>query len=172
MNNVRAHVMQRTLFPMKPNPNDVVYTPLWVAEDMVKRFKPTGRILEPCSGGGAFLQFLPENTEWCEIEKGKDFFAWFTPVDWVFGNPPYSLFTEWLYHSMKIAKNICYLTPIGKVYSSDARMKRIYEWGGIVHTVYYGKGTDLGFPFGFPCAAIHLQKGYQGGATFAFHDAP
>ena len=118
------------------------------------------------------MKFLPKNTEWCEITEGKDFFAWHEKVDWCFGNPPYSLFTEWLYHSMKIADNICYLVPIGKVYSSDARMKDIYKWGGIVETIYYGKGSDMGFPFGFPCGAVYLKRGYKLGATFVFREKP
>lgn len=33
---------------------DVVYTPDWVAHDMVDHFAPCGRILEPCRGAGAF----------------------------------------------------------------------------------------------------------------------
>ncbi len=164
--------MQASLFPLPQNPADVVYTPLWYARDMVRHFKPSGRILEPCKGGGAFMKYLPKNTEWCEIAEGKDFFAWHEKVDWCFGNPPYSLFTEWLYHSMKIADNICYLIPIGKVYSSDARMKDIYKWGGIVETIYYGKGSDMGFPFGFPCGAVYLKRGYKGGATFVFREKP
>jgi len=162
---------QATLFPLEGNPNDVFFTPSWCARDMVRHFKPSGKILEPCKGNGVFLKYLP-SAEWCEITEGVDFFAYHKKVDWVFGNPPYSLFTELLYHSMKIADNICYLIPIGKVYSSDARMKDIYKWGGIVETIYYGKGSDMGFPFGFPCGAVYLKRGYQSGATFVFREKP
>jgi hypothetical protein len=34
---------------MALDPQDVVYTPDWVARDMVEYFKPSGRILEPLS---------------------------------------------------------------------------------------------------------------------------
>ena len=34
----------------KPKSNDIIVTPNWVAEDMVRHFAPTGRILEPCRG--------------------------------------------------------------------------------------------------------------------------
>lgn len=66
---------QPQLLQIALDPGDVVYTPDWVARDMVEYFKPSGRILEPCAGDGAFLEYLP-GAEWCEIEKGRDFFAW------------------------------------------------------------------------------------------------
>jgi len=71
---------------MSERTGDIVYTPRWVAEDMVNHFKPFGNILEPCRGGGVFMEFLPPNTEWCEIVEGRDFFEWETPVDWVVSN--------------------------------------------------------------------------------------
>jgi len=158
---------QSTLFPLEGNPNDVFFTPSWCARDMVRHFKPSGKILEPCKGNGVFLKYLP-SAEWCEITEGVDFFAYHKKVDWVFGNPPYSIFGEWLRHSLAIANHVCYLIPVAKVYSVEARMREIYKWGGIVETIYYGKGTDLGFPFGFPCGAVYMQKGYKGKVSFAF----
>ena len=80
---------QMQLLHINLNPADRVYTNDWVVADMVDFFKPSGRILDPCKGDGVFLKYLP-GADWCEIEKGKDFFAWSNPVDWVFGNPPYS----------------------------------------------------------------------------------
>ncbi len=159
--------MQQSLFILPPKENDVVYTPDWCARDIIDHFKPQGKILEPCSGNGAFLQYLP-NAEWCELSKGRDFFAWYEKVDWLIGNPPYSIFSDWLRHSFDIAENICYLIPIAKVYSVEPRMREIYAWGGIVETVYYGRGEALGFPFGFPCGAVYMRKGYLGGVTFTF----
>ena len=41
---------QPQLLEMSLRPRDVVYTPDWMAEIMVKRYKPEGAILEPCSG--------------------------------------------------------------------------------------------------------------------------
>ena len=42
---------QPQLLQIALDPGDVVYTPDWVARDMVDYFKPSGRILDP--GGAA-----------------------------------------------------------------------------------------------------------------------
>ena len=55
---------------------DAVWTPDWCAADMVAHFKPIGRILEPCRGGGAFMRHLPSDALWCEITEDRDFFDW------------------------------------------------------------------------------------------------
>jgi hypothetical protein len=152
---------QPQLLQMALVADDVIYTPDWVARDMVDYFKPTGRILEPCAGDGAFLRYLP-GAEWCEIEKGKDFFKWRTAVDWLFGNPPYSVFSEWMTHSMAIAKNICYLIPLNKPFNSGKMIKEWNNYGGIIHIRYYANGGELGFPIGFACGAVWFQRGYTG----------
>jgi hypothetical protein len=66
--------VQPQLLQIPLDPGDVVYTPDWVARDMVEFFKPSGRILEPCKGDGVFLKYLPPHAEWCEIQEGRDFF--------------------------------------------------------------------------------------------------
>jgi hypothetical protein len=143
--------------------SDVVYTPDWVALDMVDFFKPSGRILEPAAGDGVFLRYLPASAEWCEVEKGRDFFKWNTAVDWLFGNPPYKIFSEWMSHSVGIAENICYLIPLNKPFNSGKMFKEWKDYGGIVHMRYYGNGGMLGFPIGFACGAVWFQRGYTGG---------
>lgn len=50
--------------------NDEIYTPDWCVKDMVNHFNPTGTILEPCKGLGAFTDVLP-NADWCEIRLVK-----------------------------------------------------------------------------------------------------
>lgn len=153
---------QPQLLQIALDPGDVVYTPDWVARDMVDYFKPSGRILEPCSGDGVFLRYLPTTAEWCEIEKGRDFFAWNEPVDWVIGNPPYSVFSKWLGHSMEIAENICYLIPLTRLFNSGFFIKRLIEWGNIVTMRYYADGGELGFPIGFAIGAVWFQRDYKG----------
>ena len=124
---------QPQLLQIPLDPSDVVYTPDWVARDMVEFFKPSGRILEPCAGDGVFLKYLPPDTEWCEIQQGRDFFAWNEPVDWCFGNPPYRMFAKWTYHSMEIANDICYLLPADKPFRSWKMVKTMFGWGQIKH---------------------------------------
>jgi len=161
---------QPQLLNIALNPVDVVYTPDWVARDMVDFFKPDGRILDPCKGNGAFTKYLP-NAEWCEIEQGRDFFQWSEQVDWAFGNPPYTVFSEWWQHSMEIAENICYLIPLNKPFNSGKMFLYMFNWGFIKHMRYYANGPQLGFPIGFAIGAVHFQKGYNGPMHSSVFDA-
>ena len=106
------------------NKNDIVFTPDEIAEKLVKMFKPTGKILEPCKGEGAFMKFLPKNTDWCEIADGRDFFDYTKKVDWIITNPPYSNFDDFLKHSMEVANNIVFLVPIAKMLKSWGTIKK------------------------------------------------
>lgn len=148
---------------------DVVYTPDKWATDIVRTFEPRGLCLEPCRGGGAFHRLLPEGSPWCEIAEGKDFFEWTDPVDWIVTNPPYSILDEFLAHSMAVSDNVVFLIPVAKLLASTKKLKKVYAWGGIKHIRYYGTGRQLGFPFGFPVGAIHLQRGYSGDMRITWH---
>ena len=154
---------QPQLLQIPLDPGDVVYTPDWVAHDMVEFFKPSGRILEPCKGDGVFLKYLPPHTEWCEIQERRDFFKWLEPVDWIVGNPPYGkIFNDWLNHSYGIAKNTLYLLPLNKLWNSTPRVKFTFKNGHIKHLRLYGDGSSLGWDYGFPVGALHFQRGYTG----------
>ena len=159
MTNAQPQLLQIAL-----DPGDVVYTPDWVARDMVDFFKPSGRILEPCKGDGVFLKYLPPHTEWCEIQEGRDFFQWVEPVDWVFGNPPYKMYREWLSHSMKLADNILYLLPFNKPFNSNYSYVEMLTWGGFSHMRHYGNGRSVvsGFDFSFATGAVHFKRNYRG----------
>lgn len=150
------------------NPNDVVYTPKWIALDMINHFKPEGVILDPCAGGGVFFNNLEGDKYFCEIENGVDFFDFQLPVRWIISNPPYSIFDEWLTHSLSLADEICYLIPVNKLLSSYKKLQEVYKWGGIKHIRYYGSGRKIGFPFGFPVGAVHLSKNYKGEVGISF----
>lgn len=155
---------------MSEKTGDVVYTPDWAAKDIVDYFKPSGKILEPCKGGGVFLKYLPTNTDWCEIQEGKDFFEWNEKVDWVVSNPPYSLTRKWFKHSYEIADNLLYLVPLRNIFSGYGFIKEIYQFGGIVEIRNYGTGGSLGFPMGNAIGALHIQKSYIGDAKFSFYE--
>jgi hypothetical protein len=149
---------------------DVIYTPGWVARDMVEFFRPKGRILEPCKGDGVFLRYLPEHVQWCEIQEGKDFFTWADSVDWIIGNPPYKVFSEWMYHSMRLALNICYLIPCNKAFNSFKMLRAMKEWGRIKCMRVYGGGAALDFPIGFAIGALHFQRGYHGPMEISYYE--
>lgn len=152
---------QMQLLKIALNPTDVVYTPDWVACDMVSFFKPSGEILEPCCGDGAFMKYLPF-AHWCEIEKGVDFFQWETPVNWIVGNPPFSTINLWMEHSFKFADNVLFLMPMNKPFNSLYRMKQILEYGDIRAIRAYGHGKLFGMDYGFAVGAFWFQRGYRG----------
>lgn len=149
---------------------DVVYTPSWVVDDMLAHFRPTGVILDPCSGLGAFHDKLPTGSPSCEITDGSDFFEWTTKVDWVIGNPPYSMTRPWFRHSYEIADNLLYLVPLRNVFSGYGFLKEIYEFGGIKAMRLYGTGGRLGFPMGNAVGAMHIVRGHLADATVTFYD--
>lgn len=147
--------------------DDVVLTPRDVARDIVRHFKPTGRILDPCKGEGAFADEMP-GCHWCEIRHGKDFYKWSDQVDWIVSNPPYSVFSDFLRHSMNVAENIVYLIPVNKIFNSDRMMREIWNWGGVPEVYVIGGGAALGFPIGFCIGAVHLKRGHRNGMHVTF----
>ena len=126
---------------------DIVFTSNSVAQEIVGRYHPTGIILDPCRGDGAFWGNIL-GAEWCEITEGKDFFSWEEPVDWIIGNPPYSIINRWLEHSFLLAENIVYLLPVAKIFGSRMRLRMVKEYGGIVEIWAPWTGREIGFDFG------------------------
>ncbi len=150
---------------------DVVYTPDDIAGDIVRHFAPSGVCLDPCAGDGAFYKHLPEPKEWCEIERGRDFFQWSMPVDWIVSNPPYTVFNDWLRHSFTLARDIVYLIPVNKIFNDYGMMTSISRWGGVKEVYVIGRGDKINFPMGYAVGAVHLQRDYRGGmmTTFRSH---
>lgn len=153
--------MQGILFDRVVDPGDVVYTSDPVAKAIVSFLNPSGKILDPCKGDGAFYNHLP-GADYCELREGKDFFDYKDRVDWVIGNPPYTVFKEFLEHSFEIAKNVSFLVPTNKIFQRQVVMDMITKWGGIYSMIVYGSGSLIGFPFGFSVANFHFKKGYKG----------
>lgn len=145
---------------------DVVYTPDAVAATIIQRYAPTGKVLDPCKGRGAFWRHMP-GADFCEITEGRDFFDWKEPVDWIVGNPPYSVMNRWLEHSFTLADNVVYLIPVAKVFGSLMRLKMIKQYGGIVEVYAPWTGRAIGFEFGWAVGAVHFQRGYAGGMTLS-----
>ena len=136
---------------------------------MVQHFKPVGKILDPCRGSGAFSSII-EGCDWCEIKEGKDFYNCTDHYDWIISNPPYSVFSDFLRHSFKIADNICYLIPANKVFNSHKMMKEVSEYGGVKEMLVVAPGSKLKFPIGLCIAAVHFVKGYKGDMRTLFLD--
>ncbi len=161
---------------MKNNPSDKVYTPSFIVDEVLDIFLPQVRchetLLEPFAGEGAFFDCMPlGRTDWCEIDKDKDFFSYDKKVDWIITNPPYSIFKEILPKMLDIADNIVLVIPVNKLLSSMPRLMDIQRAGfGIAHIHYLGSGRQLKFPFGFPVGAVYLQKGGNGTTTITKGD--
>jgi hypothetical protein len=155
------------------NKNDVVFTPPFVAEHIVKKAKQwgaKGRLLDPFKGNGAFYDAIkehicPDSLDWCEITEGRDFFDYKERADWIISNPPYSTFGDVLERSFMIANNIIYLIPINKVWCSDKRVRMINEWGGVRRIARYTT-KECGFRFGYSLGAVHFEFAYRGPIEF------
>ncbi len=141
--------------------DDIILTPLDAARDVVNHFKPSGRILDPCRGNGAFSDLMP-GCDWCEIRQGRDFYAWREQVDWIVSNPPYSVFADFLRHSFEVAENIVYLMPINKIFNSYRVTCDIWKWGGVPEIYVMAGGSKLGFPMNFLIGAVHFRRNYRG----------
>ena len=163
---------QKSLFgaEYEVNPKDIIYTPDDVAEEIVSVFTPSGKILDPCKGDGAFLKYMP-GADWCEIREGRDFFEYTKHVDWIVGNPPYSAWKDWLNHSFEIADNIVYLAPVNKAFNSYYVMRDTVNFGGIRHIYVIGTGSTVGFDIGFAVGAVYFKRGWQGEIGLSFRSA-
>ena len=139
--------------------NDRIMTPLSLCRKMVKHFKPSGRILEPCCGSGNFLKAMP-TADWCEIDKGKDFMEAFGHWDWIITNPPYSKYRAFLNKSMDVANNIVFLQLINATFYK-ARLRDMFAHNFGIKEIWC-IDTPKEFPqFGFQMGCIYYKRGYK-----------
>ena len=137
---------------------------------MVTHFAPAGIVLEPCRGGGAIHDLLPEGSPWCEIEEGRDFFDFNQEVDWIISNPPYDQTRQFMRHAFRLAENVVFLVPARNIFSGYGTVREMIPWGGLVEIRWYGTGGKLGFPMGNAIAAFHWQRGHDGATRMSFHE--
>lgn len=139
---------------------DVVYTPDEMAIEIVRHFNPSGRILEPCKGGGSFLRALPSDTAWCEIEEGIDFLMHNGSYDWIMTNPPWSKIRQFLTHAIALsATNIVFLMNINALMTKK-RLKLIHDNGYSIKEFLCFDNPPPPWPqVGFQLAAIHIAIG-------------
>lgn len=154
--------LQARLFETVVDLKDIVFTPDYVAKNIIDELSPAGKCLDPCKGDGAFLKYLPFGSDYCEIRERKDFFNYNKKVDWVIGNPPYSIFEDFLKKAFEISENVSYLVPTNKVFQRQLIMNLINKYGGIKNIIIYGGGQIIDFPFGFSVGNFHFKKGYKG----------
>ena len=161
---------KRRFCPPKNSPEkDLVMTPEYVAQDIINHFNPTGRILDPSRGEGAFYDNFPtDNKDWCELGENKDFLTYSDKVDWIITNPPWSLMQKFLEHGMKIADNIVYLTTFNH-YTTKRRIREMRKNNFAIKEVYCIPTPPNPWPqLGFQLAAVYTQRDYDGGITMSY----
>ncbi len=155
----------------QPNRNykseDRVMTPDALAAAIVAHFRPTGKILEPCRGSGAFLRAMP-GADWCEIEADppRDFLAYDGPhVDWICTNPPWSLARAFLAKGMEIADNVVFLFSVNHAWTK-ARVRDVEEAGFHRAEIAIVDPYPMAFPAsGFQLGCVHFKRGPSPGFT-------
>ncbi len=140
---------------------DAVMTPLWLAEKIVNHYKPTGEILEPCSGEGAFMTYLPANTQWCEITEGKDFMDYAGKVDWIITNPPWSKIRDFLRKGFEVSDNIVYLFTINHMWTK-ARLRMMNQAGFGLNEIILLPSIKEFPQTGFQLGVVYLKREYKG----------
>ena len=160
----------RAFCPPKNTPEkDLVMTPEYLAKDIIRHFNPTGKILDPSRGAGAFYDnFDTDNKDWFELGEGKDFINYSEKVDWIITNPPWSKMQVFLEHGMKVADNIVYLTTINH-YTTKKRIRDMRNYNFAIKEIYCVSTPSKPWPqLGFQLAAVHTQKGYEGGIDMTY----
>jgi hypothetical protein len=157
--------LPRSFIPKHNTPDkDLVITPISLAKDIIKHFKPSGLILDPCRGEGAFYNNFPKNCkkDWCELSEGKDFFNYKNKVNWIITNPPWSKIRDFIIHSTKISNNVVFLITINH-YFTKLRLRLLYKNNFGLKEFYCVKTPPLPWPgSGFQLAAVYFKKNYKG----------
>ena len=159
----------RAFCPAKNTPDkDIVMTPEYLAREILQHFNPSGIMLDPCRGVGAFYDNMMGKKDWCELAEGKDFLQYNKKVDWIITNPPWSKMQLFLEHGMKVSNNIVYLTTINH-YTTKRRIRDMRQAGFALKEIYNVPTPGKPWPqLGFQLAAVHTQRGYTGDIKFSY----
>ena len=163
----------RAFCPPKNTPEkDIVMTPEYLAQDIIQHFNPTGIVLDPSRGTGAFYDNFPNEQiimkDWCELGECKDFLQYSNKVDWIITNPPWSKMQKFLEHGMRISDNIVYLTTINH-YTTKRRIREMREYNFAIKEIYCVDTPKKPWPqLGFQLAAVHTQRDYSGGIDMTY----
>lgn len=154
---------KRRLVPGRNQPEkDLVMTPRYVAQQIVDFYAPSGRLLDPARGQGAFYDAMRQHSDdvhWCEIREGVDFLRWRQPVDWIITNPPWSKFRLFLQHAMRLAPNIVFLGTLSH-FVLKARLRDIERAGYGIAQVLLIPQPPFPWPAsGFQPAAALVRRG-------------
>jgi len=144
--------------------NDVVYTPLLVAQTHIKSIEslPNDIWYDPFKGKGVYFNNFPTlNKVWTEISEDKDFFTFEGEVNIICSNPPYSIIDAVLKKSIELNPRVISflllegkMTPKRMEYMNNAGyglsgmyMCKVYSWYGmaVAYTFTKDKTNDPKF---------------------------
>lgn len=142
-------------------------TPQWLADMLVKRLNPSGRMLEPCSGQGSFVNAMRPygQVSSCDISKDHPGFEWWTErVDWIVTNPPWSQFRLFLVHSMEVADHVALLSTVNHWWTKR-RVAEVRKHGFGYRTLLLCPWPDEFPASGFQLGMMLIERGYNGGLS-------
>ena len=144
-------------------PQDHVYTNPALARAIIDHFQPTGKIIDPCRGDGAFFDHLP-GSDWCEVSEGRDCLAYTEQVDWVISNPAWSakVYRPLARHAFELADNVVFLVRLNTAIGTTARQRDYLDRGHELKEIIPIPWEMGGFPQeGFTLAVCRWQCGWQ-----------
>jgi len=152
-----------------------IRTQPWLAEKIIKHFSPqfkiTDSFLDPCAGDNAFFDALPENKDWCEISRGKDYFKSDLKVDWIITNFPWSgkEFRPLVNKAYADATNVVHLIRLENILGRVTAFKDMKLFNHLLKEVIIVPWKNAFFDKpveGFTLCAIHSQRSYMGDVRF------
>jgi hypothetical protein len=150
--------------------NDVVMTPPILAGMLVDYLKPTGKLLDPCRGEGAFYDHLSrysDDVAFCEISEGRDYMAYTDPVDWVITNPPWSKMVPFMEKSFELSNNVALLATVTN-FVTRSRLALISKWGFGLTEFIMCPTPRAWTQTGFQVAMAVFRKGYPNVTTWTY----
>ena len=151
-------------------------TPQWLADAITDAVAPSGVILEPCAGDGAFVRSLSRygTVGTCEAKLGEDFLFWTQKVDWVVTDLLWSVFRAFLSHALPLADHVVFFGDGQSLVDETAGTGR--EECGLSACIWWLLLTPWPEEFfpasGFQLGAMHLERGWHCPSTITHISAP
>jgi len=151
-------------------PNDFYETPAEVAKAMIDRIDWTAvsSVCEPCRGGGAIYNLLPDSVtkHWYEISEGRNYLqtATIESSTLTLTNPPYFLAEAFIEKALAHSQTCIFLLRIN--FLESQRRYPFWQRNPITHLItlskrpsFTGRGTDATGYAWFCWDRIGLVKG-------------
>lgn len=125
----------------RETPNDEIYTPYPIVKYMIdlnkKDVKKNDLVLDPSRGDNKIfyndLIKIYNNVDYCEIKENKDFLLYNKKVDYIIGNPPYSILNDFINKSLEISNMICFFILL--CHLTPSRLNNIFNKGFYIYNI-------------------------------------